>query len=197
MSERHRTSVEGAIAGVLGATVVALWFFIVDVIARHPFHTPQRLGAALFSILGPTGSESAAWYVVTYTVVHYALFIGVGLIATAVIHAAHRQPAVLAGAFILFIALELAFYIFVSLLAHTLMQELAWYSVAIGNVLAAVAMGSYLWRRHPGLRENFSHALSGKEHRDTGEKPSTRVLQFRKHSLSPRTREESRRQLGQ
>src|SRR5690242_8426166 len=98
MAQRHSTVLEGIIAGVLGATVVAVWFFIVDLIARHPLHTPQLLGAALFSILGP-GSESAAWYVVTYTIVHYAVFIAVGLIATAVIHAAHRQPAVLAGAF--------------------------------------------------------------------------------------------------
>ena len=197
MAQRHSTVLEGIIAGVLGATVVALWFFIVDVIARHPLHKPQLLGAALFSILGPMGSESPAWYVVTYTVVHYALFIAVGLIATAVIHAAHRQPAVLAGAFILFVALELAFYVFVSLLAHTLLRELAWYSVAIGNLLAAIAMGTYLWRRHPGLRENLSHALSGEEHRNTGEKPSTRVLQFRTHSPSPSARERSRRHLGQ
>ena len=196
MAQRHSTVLEGIIAGVLGATVVALWFFIVDLIARHPLHTPQLLGAALFSILGP-GSESAAWYVVTYTVVHYAVFIAVGLIATAVIHAAHRQPAVLAGAFILFVALELAFYAFVSLLAHTLLRELAWYSIAIGNLLAAAAMGTYLWRRHPGLGENFSYALSGKEHRDSSEEPARRVMSSRTHSPSPSAGEESRRHLGQ
>lgn len=162
METRHSTVREGVTAGVLGATVIAVWFFIVDIIARHPLHTPEVLGAALFSVLGP-GDHSAAVAVATYTVVHYAAFIVVGLIATAVIHAAHREPTVLAGAFILFVAFELAFYGFVALLAHTLLEELAWYSIAIGNVLAAIAMGAYLWRRHPSLGRNLSYSLSGRE----------------------------------
>ena len=29
---------EGSIAGFLGATSVAAWFFIIDVALRHPFH---------------------------------------------------------------------------------------------------------------------------------------------------------------
>lgn len=185
MEKRHRTAREGVVAGVLGGTFVAAWFFIVDIVARHPFHTPRLLGAALFSLLGPLGSESPTLYVVAYTVVHYALFIAAGLIATAVVHAAHREPTILAAAFILFVVLELAFYGFVSLLAHTLLQELAWYSVAIGNVLAAAAMGTYLWRRHPALAEDFSYSLSGKEGRQKREPHSDRAVRFRKQGASP------------
>lgn len=165
MAKRHSTMREGVTAGVLGASVIAVWFFIVDIIARHPLHTPQLLGSALFSILGPGGSRSATAEVITFTVVHYGIFIIVGLIATAVIHAAQREATVLAGAFILFVVFEIAFYGFVALLAHTLLRELAWYSVAVGNVFAAAAMGTYLWRRHPDLGESLSHSLSGKEDR--------------------------------
>lgn len=166
MTKNHSTLREGTIVGALGATAVAVWFLIIDAIAAHPLHTPRALGAALFSVLGPLGLESPTLYVVAYTVVHYILFIVAGLIATAVIHASQREPTVLAGAFVLFVVLELAFYGFVSLLANTLLQELAWYNVALGNLLAAVVMGAYLWRRHPALGKNLSYSLSGKEQRD-------------------------------
>jgi hypothetical protein len=196
MEKRHRTVREGVTAGVLGATLVAVWFFIVDTLAMHPFHTPRVLGAALFSLLGPAGSESPALYVGTYTIVHYALFIAAGLIATAMVHAAHREPTILAGAFILFVIFELAFYSFVSLLAHTLLEELAWYSVAIGNALAAVAMGTYLWLRHPALAENFSYSLSGKERKEKREKHSNRPLPFRKQRALPIRSQAKRRRAG-
>jgi hypothetical protein len=163
MEKRHSTLREGAVAGALGATAVAVWFLIVDTVAGQPLHTPQVLGTALFSILGSARGDSPMLHVIVYTIVHYALFFIAGLIATALIHAARREPTVLAGAFILFIALELAFYGFVALLAHTVLQELAWYSVAIGNLLAAVVMGVYLWRRHPALGAALSYSLSGKE----------------------------------
>jgi len=171
MDRTHNTLREGTIAGALGATAVAVWFLIVDVIAGHPLHTPQVLGAALFSILGPIGGESATAHVIAYTIVHYVLFVLAGLIVTAVIHASQREPTVLAGAFILFIVFELAFYGFVSLLANTLLRDLAWYNVALGNLLAALVMGAYLWRRHPGLRKDLSYSLSGKEQVD---EPSTK-----------------------
>lgn len=172
MNMTHSTLREGTIAGVLGATVVAVWFLIVDVVAGHPLHTPEVLGAALFSILGPIGAESATVHVVAYTIVHYLLFVAAGLVVTAVIHTSQREPTVLAGAFVLFIVFELAFYGFVSLLAYTLLRDLAWYNVAIGNLLAAAVMGAYLWRRHPALGKDLSYSLSGKEYDDENARKS-------------------------
>jgi hypothetical protein len=32
-----------------------------------------------------------------------------------------------------------------------MLQELAWWSILIGNVLAAVTMGVYMWRAYPEL----------------------------------------------
>jgi hypothetical protein len=46
---------------------------------------------------------------------------------------------------------EVGFYIFVALLAKPLLGTLAWWSVAIGNLLAALGMGYYLWREHPRI----------------------------------------------
>src|SRR2546426_9826893 len=39
---------EGLIAGLVGATTVAIWFLIIDSIQGRPLYTPTVLGAALF-----------------------------------------------------------------------------------------------------------------------------------------------------
>jgi len=41
----------------------------------------------------------------------------------------------------------------------TPLGALAWYQVMIGNLIAAAAMGVYLWRVHPLLRQQLLHAF--------------------------------------
>lgn len=160
---QHAVIREGIIAGALGATAVALWFLIVDVIAGRPFFTPLTLGRALFSVLGAIpADESPLVHLAAYTAFHYIAFAGVGIVAALIIHAAEEEPAVLAGALILFLAFEVGFLGFVALLKETTgLGDLAWYQITIGNLLAASAMGTYLWRTHPELRDELRHALDG------------------------------------
>lgn len=155
---------DGITAGVIGATAVAVWFLIVDTIAGHPLHTPRVLGTALFSVLGPLGSEGSTVHILAYTVFHYVAFIVIGIIAAAIIHWSDREPTVLAGLLILFVAFELGFYGLTALLAEYLpLGDLAWYQVAAGNLIAAVLMGTYLWRTNPALGQHFAEALDGRE----------------------------------
>jgi hypothetical protein len=42
-----------------------------------------------------------------------------------------------------------------------MLGALAWYQIMLGNLVAAFAMGTYLWRTHPELREELRHALDG------------------------------------
>ena len=164
MASNHNVVREGIIAGAIGATSVALWFLIVDTVAGRPFHTPAYLGSALFSVLGPAGNEGAFFHVVVYTIFHYAAFAAVGILLTLLVHRADAEPSVLAGFFILFVAFELGFYGLTALLSQSeLLGNIAWYQIAIGNVLAASTMGVYLWRTHPALGRGFSHALGGAE----------------------------------
>lgn len=161
---RHAILREGAITGIVGATTVALWFLIVDVIAGHPLYTPEVLGTGLLSVLGPSGAESPMLIVALYTVVHYVAFILVGILAAALVHAAKREPNVLAGALILFVAIEIGFYGLTALLSQTdALGTLAWYQIGLANLLAAVAMGVYLWRAHPALGRDLNYALQGRE----------------------------------
>ena len=152
---------EGVIAGVIGASVIAIWFFFVDLIASHVLFTPATLGRGLLSVFGPVpAGQSEITLVILYTLFHFAAFIVIGMIAAMIVNVANREPSVLLGFVVLFAAIEVGFYAFVGLLQHaTPLGSLAWYNVMIGNVLAAAAMGMYLLRSHPVLRDQFAHAI--------------------------------------
>lgn len=155
---------EGVIAGVIGATVIAVWFFFVDLIVNRVFFTPITLGRGMLSVFGPVpAGQSDIMLVLLYTVFHYAAFVLVGLVAAMIVDVAKREPSILLGFVVLFAAIEVGFYALVGLLQQaTPLGNVAWYNVMIGNVLAAAAMGTYLLRAHPALREQFAHAIDAR-----------------------------------
>ncbi len=161
-NERRRTIWEGIIAGFLSATVIAIWLFVVDVIARHPFFTPRVLGKGLVSILGLRMGDTTSLYVGAYTVFHYLSFALIGVGVASIVHAARRTPAVLAGFLMAFIAFELGFYALAAMLSvNSDLKSLAWYQIMAANLLAAIVMLSFMWVRHPELKREFTDALEG------------------------------------
>jgi hypothetical protein len=122
--------------------------------------TPNTLGEGLLSIFGRS-PEREVVNVIAYTIFHYAAFVLVGILAVILIHTGERSPSVLAGSMILFVAFELGFYGLVALLQETVLGNFAWYQILAGNLLAAVLMGTYLWRTHPSMREGLVRALEG------------------------------------
>jgi hypothetical protein len=152
------------VAGVIGATAVALWFLIVDTLQGRPLHTPEVLGGALFSLLGPPFGESDLLRIVGYTLFHYGVFVALGALVIFLVHRSRREPSILAGLLILFVIFEVGFYFFSAFLAEPeLLGDLGWYQIGIANLFAAGSMGVYVWRRHPMLSADLSHALSGEE----------------------------------
>ena len=156
----HSIVREGVIAGFLGATAVAVWFFVVDMIGGRLLFTPNTLGEGLLSIFG-RAPEPEIVNVVAYTIFHYAAFTVVGMLAVVLVHAGERMPSVLGGSLILFVAIELGFYGLTALLRETVLGNLAWYQILVGNLLAAILMGTYLWRSHPAMRKGLVSALDG------------------------------------
>jgi hypothetical protein len=161
---RHTIARDGIVAGILGATAVALWFLGIDMIYSHAFATPAALGRGLLRVLGPQGSEGTAVFVVVYTLFHFAAFIAAGLLVSVIVHFAQREPSVLAGAMMLFVAFEIGFYALSSALSESpFLGTLGWAQVATGNLIAALVMGTYMWRTHPELGQELRHALGGAE----------------------------------
>jgi heme/copper-type cytochrome/quinol oxidase subunit 4 len=160
---RHSVIGEGLIAGSLGAATVAVWFLVVDVLRGTPFLVPDALGHVLLHMGGGGVAESRITHVATYTVVHFLAFAVVGVLAAAVLRRSERQPSVLAGALLLFAVFEAGFFMFTLLMAQSNKLGMpAWYLVATGNLIAAVVMGTYLWRVHPNLRGRGESVLSGR-----------------------------------
>jgi hypothetical protein len=152
---------EGVVAGVLGASAVALWFFVADLIAGEPLRTPLLLAGAAAGVFGGELGGSAV-PIAAYTVFHYAAFIGVGILITSMLKASRRSPGHYAGMFLMFAVIEGGFYGMVFLLS--LVEDvgaLAWYQIGAANLLASLVMGTYLWRLHPEAVRGLDAALKG------------------------------------
>lgn len=162
MPQRHSTLREGFFTGILGASTVAVWFLIVDTVAGAPLFTPTMLGAALFRVDPEAITPQVALLLVAgYTVFHFAAFIAVGTLAVFLLDLAERQPALLALFVVFFVVFQTGFYGMVAVLHEVrLLNGLEWYQIAIGNLLASVVMGSYLWYSHPALRSDLQDALT-------------------------------------
>ncbi|MBI1993451.1 MAG: hypothetical protein HYV05_00210 [Deltaproteobacteria bacterium] len=146
---------EGIIAGILGAAAVAFWFLIVDMINGRPLYTPTVLGTALFrageGLASPQSLPVSLEMVLMYTWVHGLAFCVIGGAASWLLRLAEENPHIGFGILLLFVVLEFGFLIAVSVFARPVLGALAWPAVLVGNLLAAVGMGTYLWRRHPNL----------------------------------------------
>lgn len=151
--EEHRVLREGLVSGLLGAAVVALWFLVLDGFVRQPLFTPGALGSLLFH--GAASPEQVRVTTATiwgYTVVHVAAFLLFGMVVSALVAQADRVPSFIFAVVLLGVVFELFFVGLVASLGTWVLEEFAWWSILGGNLLAALTMGWYLWRRHPDLR---------------------------------------------
>lgn len=157
---------EGVRTGIVGATAVWLWLAVSDAIARTPFSTPALIGRGLLSVdvIGDphapaAGPIPAPRGVVAFTIVHYALWIGLGTLAMRAARAAARTPAALVLAINVTFGLQFVFVFFAAMLAAGGMGAQAWRDVYLGNLIGSAAVWWYVVRRHPELRMDLAHAF--------------------------------------
>ena len=75
-----------------------------------------------------------------------------------------RKPSLLVGFAALFFVFEICVFGVVGLLSRSpLFGTIAWYQLGAANLLAAFAMGRYLWRaHHPAEDERWVRALESR-----------------------------------
>ncbi len=148
----HSTVREGLIVGLLGAAIVAAWFFVFDAASGRPFHTPNALGKVFFrGAIRPETRDIVPQVVAGYTVLHLIMFALSGMALTFLVHLASRNLSLRMG---LWIGLVVAFWLFTGLiymLSTASGERISFWIVAGGSLLAVVAMGWSLWRSHPSL----------------------------------------------
>lgn len=86
--------IHGAIGGALAGIVVVIWFLVMDMVAGHPFDTPARLSSAVLrtEFTGP-------WprLMMLYTVLHFGVFIALGVAAVWTLEMLKIQPGIIVG----------------------------------------------------------------------------------------------------
>jgi hypothetical protein len=142
---------DGAVAGLIGAAIVAVWFLFMDAVTRLPLYTPTVLGEGLFlreqGLTSNAGEQVSLKLTLMYSGVHGLVFMVLGVIAAYLLLLPKRKLHFGISILLLFAILELGFVGTAFVLAKPVLDELAWPIVLIGNFLAAAGMACYLWLR--------------------------------------------------
>lgn len=151
--DRARVMTEGLVSGFIGYLTVAAFLGVVNLLGGRPLlHTAAQLGQLL---TGGGGEARAvpieAGPVLAYNAVHLAIFLLIGLAASLLILATERYPNLWLAFFLIFLALVMVTMIAFTVLVEPVSAALPWWSLIGANLAAAVAMGTYLARRHPTL----------------------------------------------
>jgi hypothetical protein len=159
----HSVIREGFVTGVIGAAIVAVWYFVVDLAAGAPLRTPQMIGQLLLH--GNAGFDRALspGAVLVATLFHGAAFVLIGIALTAVVHLAVREIAWRMGLLIgLVIAAGFASGLIFAVTPATGERFSSWIVIG-GSLFAVVGMAIYLWSRHPLLAASFREVALGDE----------------------------------
>jgi hypothetical protein len=154
MSPAHTSDIllDGLFTGMIGALLVALWFLILDLAAGRPLYTPALLGSVVLH-----GSDSAArgiaivpLPIAAYTALHFLVFIAVGVLLSYLMSLFDRFPIMFFVLLVLFLSLQIGFFVLDLALGAQLMGRLHAWTVVVANLLASAGMALFLWKRHPG-----------------------------------------------
>lgn len=161
-ADKHNLLREGVITGFIGAFVVAGWFLVTDLLQGRPLSTPSVLGQViLYGMTDPVVNPPVLAASVAYTLLHVGAFVLFGILATWMIHLAMTSPLARFGLMIMAVVFEL-FFILITYAVFTGTSFLfPWWSVLAANTLSLLAMSYTLFRRHPGLKQQFEREPLG------------------------------------
>ncbi|MGH7914146.1 MAG: hypothetical protein ACREPW_05790 [Candidatus Binataceae bacterium] len=151
---------EGALAGVIGGVVVAVWFLICDAVAGEVFRTPALLGAAIFQgIFDPNQVQVTLPLVLGYTALHFFAFVIFGIATAVLLLAADYEPVFALAAIFLLAIFEIFFVGALAAFDQAALATLGFWKILAGNVMAMIAMLAYFETAHrgwmPRLRERW------------------------------------------
>ena len=160
MSVRIKFYLDGVVAGIIGALILAILFLFIDTITRLPLYTPTLLGSGLFvggDDLASTDKTQISWQLtLMYTWVHWLVFIMLGVMAAHFLLIIKNDPNLGLMILLLCVILEFGFIATWFVIARPVLDQLAWTMVLVGNCLAAIAMACYLSLRKQRLLKRES-----------------------------------------
>ncbi len=163
---------EGVTTGLVGAAMVAVFYFILDVIRGHPLMTPTVLGEVLV-LHAPVTERPDVAAVVLYSLAHGIAFIALGLLFVALTRAAEQSALARYAVVQLAVVFELFFYGLLSVASTAARGMFPFLGVLAANSLALLAMIAWYWRHHPALRSAFSREPLGSAERTPPRRATT------------------------
>jgi hypothetical protein len=160
----HSTVGEGVVTGLVGAIAVAVWYLVADAAAGAPLRTPNMLGQIFFGTGRlPSARPIEAGPVLGYTVLHFLMFILIGIVLTGLVHLVSRRQELRMGLWLAFV-LAFAWLCFHIYLLTPLTGDRAppWVTMT-GAVVGVAALALFLWYRHPRLRRSLAEVPLGDE----------------------------------
>src|SRR6516164_286589 len=113
MSDKVMVCLDGVIAGLIGAAIVAIWFLFMDTVTRLPLYTPTVLGEGLLlkeqGLASNSGELVSLKLTVMYSGVHGLVFMVLGVIAAYLILLSKRKLHLGIALIALFAVLEFGF----------------------------------------------------------------------------------------
>ncbi len=116
---RTRLLIDGAVAGLIGGAVIAVWFFIFDAAGGEPLKTPEILSAALLHYSNSQTAGATAWPLVGgYLLAHFIAFAIIGAAAAMLMASAEKHSELFGTLFLFTIGFEVFFIALVMLLSR-------------------------------------------------------------------------------
>lgn len=164
--------VHGVVGGVLAGAVVATWFFAIDLAANQAFLTPSRLASV---VLGEEFSGVWPRHVAVYTIMHFGVFVVLGVGMTALMNVLRIPPGLTMGAVFGLAVLNAVHYTGLLVTGTNLLTVVPVGHVVVANLIGGMLMMGYLhravgsdhpfgWnvlRRYPMVFEGFVMGLIG------------------------------------
>ena len=145
---------EGLRIGLIGAVVVAAWFFLVDVVSGSPFHTPAAIGSAVFLGADDPGSISMApQLILAYSALHLLVFAAVGIFLVGVARGIENLPSFAYLMLMCAVLLEAICFMVLVSVGQAVLGSVSLWSIGLANVFAIASMSGWIWKTHPMLRE--------------------------------------------
>ncbi len=139
-------AVYGAVGGALAGIVVVVWFLVMDLLAGDPFGTPARLSSA---VLREEFTRPWPRLIALYTVLHFGVFVTMGVTTNWGLHALRLKPGVVVAAIFGLFVLNAVHYAGLLVTGTNLLTVVPILQVTTANLLGGVLMMAYL-RRAPG-----------------------------------------------
>jgi len=147
----------GSAAGLAAGIAVMALILVYDLARLEPLATPGLLAGNVLGVPQPIETSAglgalawlsdvmqAGWALALYTVVHFAVFIGLGIGAAFVFHPTAVAGTVLTGALYGALAGSAVFYAGVELVAPAFVGTPDWRLILAANAIAGVVMVSQL-----------------------------------------------------